>query len=59
MVTSNGHYLVGIYASSDKTYELPVHDGFGQAIDLTKHKKIGGTKVLSVLPQTTVVLALP
>lgn len=53
------HYLVGMNASKDKSYELLVPEGFSQATDLVTKKKVGSVKVLQVPPQTTVVLALP
>lgn len=51
-----GKYLIGMNASKDKTYKLEIPDGFINATDLVSKKSVGSTKVVEVLPLTTVVL---
>ncbi len=54
-----GHYLIGMNATNDKTFDLPIPTSFKNATDLVTKNKVNGKSLIKIKPQTTVVLYVP
>lgn len=50
--------LAGMNCSADKTYELMIPSAFAGAVNLSSHQAVKGLNKLTVLPMSTVVLAI-